>query len=247
MSKFAVEKVKSHFTHAREAYSTRKGIVEREYDPIILNFVKETCDTNSKFLEVGGGSGYMLDLIASETDTNYLCNLEIVPEVYKKQANERITLIGGDAVRLPFKQDSFDYAITNDLLHHLVGVTRKQSQTLQRRAVEELKRVVRDQGYIIIAEEYNRHRFFASIIFWLTLLFSLFSISFKSFGLRKNVIVSFLTAEEVNNLLTQANTEVLLSKEKRWKVPMKYKLTLLMRDIGRLLVIGKVNKKANAH
>ncbi|MEM2145590.1 MAG: hypothetical protein QW279_09530, partial [Candidatus Jordarchaeaceae archaeon] len=50
-------------------------------------------------------------------------------------------------------------------------------------------RVTKSGGYIIILELYNRHRFFSFIIFYLTLFFSVFGFSFKSFGLGKNVIV----------------------------------------------------------
>ena len=48
----------------------------------------------------------MLDLIASETDIKHLYNCEIVPEVYKKQVNKDINLIGGNALNLPFKSNS---------------------------------------------------------------------------------------------------------------------------------------------
>jgi protein-L-isoaspartate O-methyltransferase len=61
-----------------------------------LNFFKETA-WGSMVLEVGGGSGYMLDLIASETGIKHLYNCEIVPEIYRNQVNKEITLIGGDA------------------------------------------------------------------------------------------------------------------------------------------------------
>ena len=186
----------------------------------------------------------MLDLIASETDIKHLYNCEIVPEVYKKQVNKDINLIGGNALNLPFKSNSFDYVIIKNLLHHLVGRTRRESKDNARRAVKELKRVTKDGGHIIILDQYNRHEFFSSIIFYLTLFFSILGISFKSFGLGKNVIVSFLTPDGIRKFLTRAgDVEIVFDRENRLDVSKKLKYTLLMSDIGRLLIIGKVRTK----
>ena len=49
------------------------------------------------------------------------------------------------------------------------GQNERKSKAHARHVVEELTRVVKDGGYIIILEQYNRHRFFSSVIFYLTL------------------------------------------------------------------------------
>ena len=54
LSKFTERKVKEHFTEASGEYATRKGYVHPEHDPIILNFIKDTCTGDLKVLEVGG-------------------------------------------------------------------------------------------------------------------------------------------------------------------------------------------------
>jgi ubiquinone/menaquinone biosynthesis C-methylase UbiE len=167
--------------------------------------------------------------------------VELVYEAYKKQVNGCICLIGGNALEIPFKDCTFDWVVIKNLLHHLVGRTRRESKAFVKRAVEQLERVTKDGGYIIILDQYNRHRFFSSVIFYLTLFFSVFGISFKSFGLGKNVIVSFLTPDETMNFLMDGgNVEIVYSKENRLRVSRKFKYTVLMSNIGRLLVIGKV-------
>lgn len=90
---------------------------------------------------------------------------------------------------------------------------------------------------------YNKHRLFSSVIFYLTLFFSVFGISFKSFGWGKNVIVSFLTPDEIRNLLIgTGNVEIVLSRENRLNISRKGKYSLLMSNIGRLLVIGRCGR-----
>ena len=169
--------------------------------------------------------------------------MELVYEAYRKQVNGGICLMGGNALDLPFKECSFEWVVIKNLLHHLVGGTRRESKAYARRAVEELTRVTKDDGYIIILDQYNRYRFFSSVIFYLTLFFSVFGISFKSFGWGKNVIVSFLTPDETRDLLTgDRDVEIVLNRENRLDVSRKWKYTLLLSDIGRLVVIGKVRR-----
>lgn len=195
-----------------------------------------------------GGSGAFLDLVLENTSIREEYNIELVYEAYRKQVNKDICLIGGNALDIPFKDCSFEWVVIKNLLHHLVGKTRRESKAYARRAVEELIRVTKDGGYIIILEQYNRHRLFSSAIFYLTLFFSVFSIGFKSFGWGKNVIVSFLTPEEIRNLLmSSGNVKTVLNRENRLNMSRKWKYTLLMSDIGRLVVIGKVVRESKAH
>ena len=196
-----------------------------------------------KFLKWGGGSGAFLDLVIENTGINRAYNVELVYEAYRKQVNGCICLMGGNALNLPFKDCSFDWVVVKNLLHHLVGRTRRESKAFAKRAVEELTRVTKVGGYIIILDQYNRHRLFSSVIFYLTLFFSVFGISFKSFGWGKNIIVSFLTPDETMNFLTGAgDVEIVLNIENRLDVSRKLKYTLLMSDIGRLVVVGKVRR-----
>ncbi len=53
------------------------------------------------------------------------------------------------------------------------------------------------------------------------------------------MIVSFLTRT--------GNVEIVLSRENRLDVSKKWKYTLLMSGIGRLVVIGKVGRESKAH
>jgi hypothetical protein len=127
--------------------------------------------------------------------------------------------------------------IIKNLLHHLVGKTRGESKKFAEMAVRELARVAKDGGYIIVLEQYNQSRFFSTIVFYLTLLFSILGVSFRRFGLGKNVIVSFLTPTEIDEILNRY-INVVLTQETSLKVPKIWKYTVLMSRVGRKLVIG---------
>jgi hypothetical protein len=122
--------------------------------------------------------------------------------------------------------------IIKNLLHHLVGKTRGESKKFAEMAVRELARVAKDGGYIIV--------------FYLTLLFSILGVSFRRFGLGKNVIVSFLTPTEIDEILNRY-VNVVLTQETSLKVPKIWKYTVLMSRVGRKLVIGiKIDKKLDS-
>ena len=240
MKQFTYKKVADHFKESEE-YRTRNGIIHDKEDPIMIDFIRSHTSRQDKILEVGGGSGAFLDLVLENTSIKETYNIELVYDAYRKQVNGGICLIGGNALDLPFKDRSFEWVVVKNLLHHLVGLTRRESKAYAKRAVEELIRVANDGGFIIILDQYNRHRFFSSVIFYLTLFFSVFGIGFKSFGWGKDVIVSFLTPDETRSFLTETgDVEIVLNVENRLDVSRKLKYTLLMSDIGRLVVIGKV-------
>lgn len=119
-------KIRKHFaTDTIINYSSRSGLVHAE-DKDIVSFVKKTSNPDSKVLEVGGGSGALLDQIAATSAVTSFYHCEFVAEAYKLQANPNINLIGSTALNLPFRDRTFDYCIAKNLLHHLAGATRKK-------------------------------------------------------------------------------------------------------------------------
>jgi ubiquinone/menaquinone biosynthesis C-methylase UbiE len=206
------QKVVDHFKDT-DIYRVRKGIVHEE-DLFLIDFIGNHASGEDKILEVGGGSGAFLDLVIENTNVKEAYNVELVAQIYKNQVNEKICLIGGDALNLPFKDCTFEIVVVKNLFHHLVGRTRKQSKENVLQTIKELIRVAKKGGYVIILELFNRYNFFSSIIFYLTLFFSCFGLHFEMIGLRKNVIVSFLTPNEIMKFLREfRKVEIILKYE----------------------------------
>jgi ubiquinone/menaquinone biosynthesis C-methylase UbiE len=247
---FMQDQVVEHFESAAEIYSSRKGVFDKT-DIDLISFFKSAQIKPEKILEVGGGSGYLLDQLGKEAEDVQLINCEISYSTYKLQVNSEINLIGGNAINLPFKTNSFEYIIAKNLLHHIVGTTRKKSKNFAKMAAAEMTRVLNKNGYMMIVEEYHEYSFFAGLIFYLSLLFSLGKISLKHFDIRPKVIVSFLTPNEIHNLFTQKDM-VINQVEFEKKYPNKYVNLLLMRltpfvfDLGFLVQIRRIRKSSSS-
>jgi 2-polyprenyl-3-methyl-5-hydroxy-6-metoxy-1,4-benzoquinol methylase len=210
-----------------------------EVDLPLVTFLQNNLPNGAKILEVGGGSGYLLKLIGDRKSFN-LFNVEIVPEVYKLQADPSINLIGGDALKLPFRNGSFDCVIIKSVLHHLVGKTRKESKLNAYLCIRELKRVTK--GFIVISELYNEDRFASFLLFYITKFLSRLNIGLPFMGYDKGVIVSMLTPTEIFKFLKEENTEFLFSKKIRYKVLLRQYITGLWRNVGIILIISKIYK-----
>lgn len=97
-------------------------------------------------LDVGCGSGELLQMIsefAEQADRKaYLTGIDLNPISSQTTRDKQITSIQGDALQLPFADDSFDYAISSLFFHHLAD-----EQIVV--ALQEMSRVAR-RGVVVI-------------------------------------------------------------------------------------------------
>ena len=132
------------------------------YDRLTLKYLKilhngfvETAINKSsaagKFLEVGSGSGRISIGIAKLNKQADLFGIDLSENMIKvAQDNaaqegvaEQIEFSYGSATELPFADNSFDTVVCHNMLHHIPDIYR---------AVMEIKRVVKDDGAILIRD-----------------------------------------------------------------------------------------------
>ena len=110
------------FTKAAEVYdSDHAGIYEMckdDYPPILEELKKGTFEN---LLDVGCGTGPMVELLASEFPDKHYTGLDLTPrmiEVANAKGIENARFIVGDAEDLPFDDASFDAVICANSFHH---------------------------------------------------------------------------------------------------------------------------------
>jgi len=207
----------------------------------IINFFMRTqFSGNASILDVGGGNGNLLDNIVKYFPNQgkpKLYNLELCEFYRNYQINKEITFLVGSALSLPFKDQTFDFVVSNALLHHLVGKSRRESTRNAGQAVREFIRVTKPGGYVIINEIYNESRAFAHTLFLLTSLGALFHFHWGRLGWYKDVIVCFLTPSEIDDLMT--DLQIIDRKLNRSNVSLRFRLTLLHSNVGYYFLVGR--------
>ena len=146
-----------------------KEKIQREYDPTHRNFqrwqkAREISDERAKFVEkiistiiipegltildVGAGEGRTSKLLSQK---NFVVSLEIKHERARKISPTKLLQpIIGDGLRLPFKFNSFDIILLQDVIEHLV---------VSKELVEGLSRHLKQNGIIYLSTP-NRLSFF---------------------------------------------------------------------------------------
>ena len=110
------------FTKAAEIYdSDHAGIYEMckdDYPPILAELREDDFED---LLDVGCGTGPMVELLASEFPDKHYTGLDLTPrmiEVANAKGIENARFIVGDAEDLPFDDASFDAVICANSFHH---------------------------------------------------------------------------------------------------------------------------------
>ena len=110
------------FTKAAEVYdSGHAGIYEMckdDYPPILEELKKDDFED---LLDVGCGTGPMVELLAAEFPDRHYTGLDLTPkmiEVGRSKNLNGVDWVVGDCENLPFAENSFDVIICSNSFHH---------------------------------------------------------------------------------------------------------------------------------
>jgi SAM-dependent methyltransferase len=207
----------------------------REYEQSIIDSdrVLSALDLiktdDSRILDVGGASGVFLDELEKKNPfRSELFNLEFDDAHRGSQVNNRINFIHGSILNSDIANDFFDLVTARHILHHLIGPTLRDTLANQRRAIEEMCRITKKGGYILLEEEVNNVKLFSKLA-------NKYKIQSKTFD-AGTVIVSFMTPGEVKETIETNRAKYRLEIERYQYVPrdmpLQWKLTLLMASVG---------------
>ena len=135
------------FTKAASVYdSGHAGIYELckdDYPPILEEL---ECRDFQDLLDVGCGTGPMIELLTQKYPDRHFTGLDITPkmiEVAKAKKLPNATFVVGDSENLPFADDSFDVVICANSFHHYPN---------PQKFVDGVKRVLRPNGVLVLRD-----------------------------------------------------------------------------------------------
>jgi ubiquinone/menaquinone biosynthesis C-methylase UbiE len=208
VAKRILNKVKADYSEiACQFHQTRQSFWKD------LNFFKKYIQSGDKVLDVGCGNGRLLNLIQNQK-VKYV-GLDASPQLIKlaQQAFPEYQFVVGDALDLPFDDNSFDKVFAIALLHQV------PSKKLRAKAIQEIQRVLKKDGLCLLTVwnlwqkryfKYVIKNFFKKIIFLSKLDFKDALIPWKKDGQGKvwRYYHAF-TLREFINLARQSNLEII--------------------------------------
>lgn len=212
-------------------------ILSRRIEKIVEFMQPITKDI--KILEVGCGTGNVSEVIINFIDFGVFIGVDISDKMLElareKIRSDKVVFLKGDAQNLQFKDNSFDYVITSEVLEHMQD---------SKKALSEWSRVLKDSGKIIITIP-NRN--------------SVHSLYKKMYGKSKQIIDHPFTVKEIYGLCKKVDLKILemfalnyLPPSIPWKIkrlfPFFWKISMYIEDhkflqgIGDTFVIKMVKK-----
>lgn len=118
-------------------YKPREVFLNKEINNLGLN-------SKIKFLDIGCGTGIMTKRVSDQFDANAIgvdISDESIEFANKFYSNNKLSFSLGEANKIPYKNNSFDFIISLDVLEHIEN---------QKNAIFEISRLLKKNGKILI-------------------------------------------------------------------------------------------------
>ncbi len=214
---------------------------EVDVDSQILPFLKKKLAVFKKsqstitICEFGGGGGDLLNSVKKQSKRKLsLVNAELVGEYVKHQAIKQIKFVRKSILDSGYKDNSFDIVMVRNVIHHLVNTSLPKTRENQRHAINELIRVTRPGGLILIDEQVNYSAISCTLFFGLSWLATKMHLSIPAFEITPNTVVGYLTREELQQFCRKALPKKYWLRDAfvRWPPSLQWQLTGLMENTG---------------
>ena len=138
--------IRDEFAHQADSFARSPGMSLAETLGALVELVPE--DPEARWVEVACGPGLIARALAPRVGS--VVGVDLTPTMIEKARAdaadaevENVTFKLGDATALDLPDDSLDGAVTRFSLHHIPAPVR---------VLEEMRRVVRPGGYVVVAD-----------------------------------------------------------------------------------------------
>src|SRR3989344_2591414 len=207
--------VKKLFKDQIQHYIKKDQAANSKVISLVLEWIHDKKHKKKiKICEFGVGAGQLLNEIQKKYPNVSCTDVEIIDDYKFFLVSKKITYVTGSVLNSSFPDNSFDVIIMRDILHHLVGNTYNETQKNQKKALQELKRLVRPKGIIFIEELTNESEIATRLMYYFSKLNSTL-LSFASlFNVNKNTIVAFFPPRNLEQFCKEVfdNEKIIIKK-----------------------------------
>jgi len=142
----------------------------------VVNFIN-ALQKDISILDVGCGTGNVLEFIIRETGVKNVCGVDIDEEALCAARARGLRVFNLSILDdiCGTLNEKFDVVILGAVLHHLVGRTRNESLQLSHKALLNATKLLKNGGYLIIVEPTFKPFWLLGAVFYVKRFFSLFT------------------------------------------------------------------------
>lgn len=214
-----------------------------------LKAINHYLQKDGSLVDIGCGTGNILELIRDETGLQDLCGIDVSQNCLLK-ARERVEcdIFLGSILDNSFVERisrKFDFALLGAVLHHLVGRTRRESMNYASLAISNSLRLLKNGGYLIILEPVFYPAFAMEVVFYIKkLTTSVTSGRIQILGTWNNIgapVVSYYTNEQLVAMIECTGRCQIVEMEcKDLRINPLWRLALITRRTDTTIVARKL-------
>lgn len=191
--------------------------------------------------DVGGATGVFLDTLQGLSAHSIEGTVMDLSGAYRQHlANDTLIFQQASIVDNDVADGTYDLVTARHVLHHLVGSTEKATIALQRKAIEEMLRITKPGGFVLIEEHVNQVKSFSRVIYYASRFANRWGLRWRYFEVG-SVVVRFMTPGELTDMVeTIANGDsarIVETEYEKREVGLRWKLTQLMAYAGDQLCV----------
>ncbi|HEX9913911.1 MAG TPA: class I SAM-dependent methyltransferase [Candidatus Bathyarchaeia archaeon] len=248
MNKAALEQrqVMDYFNETTSFYDRSQLDDEDEF----LRFFSFEEDVIPKYVgdvgscvDIGSGAGVFLKYVSRRYGAHNVIGLDVSEGMLAQSLLDKpfqADLAQGSVLDLPLREGRFDLVFMEEVLHHLVSRSRADSKKLAKRAIGNIKRMVRPGGAFILREEYYESWLIPTIsstlIMLLLGLFNVLRIKLPHKEAHMGLKVAFYTRDEIRAMVEEAGGEILEARDVKWTKTLGERAALV-KTMGKMYYI----------
>jgi len=196
-------------------------------------------------MDIGSGAGVFLNYVSRRYGAHNVVGVDISDGMLVQSLLDKpfqVDLTQGSVLDLPIREGQFVLVFMDEVLHHLVSRNRAASKELARRALSNIKRMVRPGGAFILREEYYESWLIptlsSTVIMFLLSLFNALRIKLPHKEAHIGLLVAFYTRDEIQAMVEEVGGRILEARDMKWTKTLGERVALV-KNMGKMYYLIK--------